>query len=158
MPTYIRLKGQGVKEMDVCWLVPADIDASTSTSSRDTLICLELKGYQTWTIPADLLANLEQKAKDTLLMFCAAWLGRGQGSELALELPEAYRTYDPSRRLQLVILVDEDNRQAAALMALRQKLRNRLLGLTHLLDFSLTIVNRSSAERAGLPISAATPT
>lgn len=154
LPTYIYLKGQCVKEMDLCWLEPAVTNAETGTQSPEVLICLELKGYQETALTVDyLLENLEQKAKDTLLMLCAAWLDRGKGKDLALELPEAYRTYNPTRRIRLIMLIDADNSQAQALTALKDKLRNRLRGMTHLLDFKLTLVNCTTAMKIGLPVS-----
>lgn len=156
LSTYLYLKGQCVKEMDFCWLEPSVTNVETGTQSPEVLICLELKGYQDTAIPVDdLLAILEQKAKDTLLMFCAAWLDRGKGKDLAVELPEAYRSYDPTRKLRLIMLIDADNSQAQALTALKDKLRNRLLGMTHLLDFKLTLVNCTTAMNIGLPVSPA---
>lgn len=151
LPTYIQLKGQHLKEMDFCWLQTE----ATEKLPANTLFCLELKGQQDNTISVDkMLSNLENKARDTLLMYSAIWLKRGEGAQMSKELPEIYSDYQKSRKIKLIMLIDESNKQAQALRALRQKLKNKLAGIESLFDITVSLINLATAEKMGLPVKA----
>lgn len=150
LETYQTLKGQSIKEVDFCWLQHENHIALKENS----LICLELKGYERdRQLPIDLLlVSLEKKIRDTLSMFTVAWLNRGQGSRLKTELPDEYCDYQDARLIKIIVLIQANNSQASALQSLRTKLKNKLRGVEQLYAITITVTNIETAIKMGLPV------
>jgi len=152
LPTYRKISGQNIKEVDICWLQP-----TMPNSDAPTLIALELKDYIQTKVPFDsLFDNLLNKIRDTLSLFTAAWLQQGLGAQIQQELPQSYQRLSPNLKLIFVLLVNIDSNQAATLKALREKINAKIKGIAKLHNIQVTVCNLAIAQNIGLPIAANT--
>ena len=150
LQAYKKLSGQHIKEMDFFWLEPVGADQPDT----DTLIGLELKGYDQTAFDVEkLLANLLQKVKDSLAMLHAAWLNTGVGATLKQQLPVDYSSYRTQRKIKLIMLINASSAQSSQLSALRAQFKNKVKGIENLYGVQTSLVNLSSAQATGLPVS-----
>lgn len=150
LPAYQQLSGKHIKEMDFFWLQ----DSATGSIAANTLIGLELKGYDQTVLDTEkLLENLLQKAKDSMALLNAAWLNIGEGRALKAQLPPAYNSFNSNRDVRLIMLVHINPSQAAQLSALRTIFKNKIAGFEFLYGIKTSLVNLSTAQSMGLPVS-----
>ncbi len=133
LPAYKPLSGQHLKEMDFAWI------------ENGKLYLLEVRSYADMAEPlpiADLLPTKDQptpyrfqalvdKVTDSLLILLAIWAGSDRGKDFGNSLPISAKTRLP---LKLVVALDIPAHLSVHLLALRDKLNERLRGRISLVD------------------------
>lgn len=147
-PTYKRLCGRAISEMDVCWWDEA----------KQTLFLLELKDYSAREPARELLPKLVAKGRDCLVMLNAAC---GEGSDAARqlrsELPEACGRRQ-KLRFFFVLKVGSEGLTREALNPMKDKLENDIKAYAELLGFGAVVVlllDHATAIAKKLPLAIA---
>jgi hypothetical protein len=143
-PTYKRLCGVGICEMDFAYRDPA----------RGHVVLLEIKDYTGRDTPSHLVDSLIAKGRDSLIMLHSVWRAyAGQGASLRDELPEFFRV--PSRlQLIFVLKVDRHTRMMTPLNEMGDQLGWKIrpyLGLLGL-EGRAILMDQEKALRIGLPL------
>jgi len=148
-PTYIKLKGQSLKEMDVGWW----------DSQTERIYLVELRGKEVWdSFDSDathaskyLLNNFERKANDVLLMLGAMWSQTEIGTELQADLPPEVHKYPKTGNIKMIFVVDTPTGRRPLLGALQTALNERLQGRVNLFGLRRVILTDPDSRNT-LPI------
>lgn len=132
IPAYVRIKNQGVKEMDIGWL----------DTAHNTLFLVELKAYfhpenphhqPTYLNPpqsADFVTTLCQELVEKAIHSLSFIYGGRQDSQNHIpQLPQDHR-------LKIAYLIRVPNGQSMELMALGDEIRKRLRPYIHLFNIT----------------------
>ncbi|KYG08973.1 hypothetical protein BE21_20530 [Sorangium cellulosum] len=149
LPTYRRLSGAGVAEMDFTYWDP----------DHGRVVLLEVKDYTGRDAPGHLADCLIAKGRDSLVMLQSAWRGGDTaiGAALAGELPERLRVRS---RVRLIFVLKAD---AATRMKPISTMKDRidwsirayaeLLGLR----CDTLVMDQDKASKCGLPLRVSPP-
>ncbi len=151
-PSYQKLKGKNLSEMDFCWW----------DAGKNTLWLLEVKDYSHFRPPqgftgnsADYLLNkLINKATDSLLILASAWFGSLQGQEICGDLPvfcHSFPTKPKKIRIVFIFKITDPNIKLQ-LRDLKDSLQIKLKGRLSLFDTNVTLTDHETAIQNGLPI------
>ncbi|WP_437547113.1 hypothetical protein WME97_44350 [Sorangium sp. So ce367] len=149
LPTYRRLSGAGVAEMDFTYWDP----------DRGRVVLLEVKDYTGRDAPSHLADCLIAKGRDCLVMLQSAWRGgdTGIGAILAGELPERLRVRSRVR-LIFVLKVDAATRMKP-ISAMKDHIDCAIRAYADLLGLTCDtlVMNQEKASRCGLPLRVSPP-
>jgi hypothetical protein len=150
-PTYKKLSGLILKEMDVGWW----------DSRTNKMMLVELKSTEIWdefdksaeTAHGHLVAVINGKATDTLLMLCAAWAGTNEGNDLKAALPSETHSYPGEGNIKLIFLIDTPPSRRALLSPMKDAVNKALAGRVRLFGIKRVILlDLETAEKMALPI------
>lgn len=150
-PTYQRLSGLNLKEMDVGWWEP----------SQGVLVLMELKGEGLWEEGGPerrswRLDSLERKANDTLLILGSVWSETRTGLGFAEQMPPEARAFPGENNLRLVFVIDTPESRREFLPVVKEELNARLAGRLRLFDVRrVAVMDVDSAASRGFPVSRA---
>jgi len=150
--TYIRLKGQNLKEMDFAWW----------DSTTNTIWFLELKDYSRLPLIEQLsdgfVEELAKKATDVLLMLSSIWINSLKGQQLCSDILSFCPVFPTARqqlKLVFVVKIGPYHQPQLHLETLQTKLRNDLRGYMSLFDLTINdvlLIDPSTAPNFGLPV------
>ncbi|WP_437763270.1 hypothetical protein WMF27_41910 [Sorangium sp. So ce281] len=149
LPTYRRLSGAGVAEMDFTYWDPG----------RGRVVLLEVKDYTGRDAPGHLADCLIAKGRDSLVMLQSAWRGgdTGIGATLAGELPERLRVRSRVR-LIFVLKVDVATRMKP-ISTMKDQIAWSIRAYAELLGLTCdtVVMNQDKATALGLPLRVSPP-
>ncbi len=145
-PTYQRISGRNVSEMDVGWW----------EEKWQAIVLLEIKDYSTQLPRKDLMSSLLAKGRDCLVMLHAVWHGVSAiGKTLGADLPERCR--QPQRLvLYFVLKVGTGMTAKELLVNIKESLENHVNAYAEVLGMrriTVILLDHEKAIAKGLPLS-----